>query len=100
MTWPGVELPPDENGFHKLDGEYRDIFTGLPAAILKSFFCNCTTDCSTGKVVSAMHGYVWCVRDLDQQNHGAINKHGYLSVSNTVMMVAIALYTDKLGILY
>ena len=44
MTWLGVELPPDENGFHKLDGKYHTIFTWLPATLLKSFLCHCKTD--------------------------------------------------------
>ena len=45
------------------------------------------------EVESVMHGYVWCrsMPGLDQQKHGPTNKHGYLSVSDTVMIVTIIL---------
>ena len=71
MTCLGVE-PLDENCFHKLDGKYRAIFTGLPTALLKSFFCNWKTACGTVicaclEVEYIMHGYVWCMPGLDQQ---------------------------------
>ena len=50
------------------------------------------------EVESVMHRYVWCMPEIDQQNDKATTKHGYLSVSDTVMMMTVALKTDKLGI--
>ena len=54
------------------------------------------------EVESVMHGYVLCrsMAGLDQQKHGPTNKHGYISVSDTVMMATIILYTEKLEIPY
>ena len=52
------------------------------------------------EIESVMHGYVWCMPGLDQQKHGPTKKHEFLIVSDTVMMVTIVLYTEKLGILY
>ena len=54
------------------------------------------------EVESVMHGYVWwrSMPGLDQQKQGTTNKHGYLSVSDTIMMVTTILYTEKLGIPY
>ena len=52
MAWLGLDLPPDKYGFRILDGKYRAIFTELaaaPDALLKSFFCNCKTDCNTSR---------------------------------------------------
>ena len=106
MSW--CELPPDENGFHKLDGKYHAIFTGLPAAsgaLLKLFFCNCKTDCSTGgctclKYYLPRMDMCGVCQGLTSEKHRATNKHGYLSVSDRVMIVTIAVYTGKLGIPY
>ena len=105
MTWLGVELPPDENGFHKLDGKYRAIFTGLhavPDALLKSFFCNCKTDWTLvdAPVWSTICHARICVvyaRPWRAKNW-ATNMQGYLNASDPVIIVAIALYSDKIGI--
>ena len=91
MTRLGVELPPDENGFHKLDGKYQTIFTRLPTALLKSFFRNCKTDCSTGSCTCPKLNLT-CTDMCGVCQGLTTNKHGYLSVSATVMMVTIVFF--------
>ena len=91
MTRLGVELPPDENGFNKLDGKYQTIFTRLPIALLKSFFRNCKTDCSTGSCTCPKLNLT-CTDMCGVCQGLTTNKHGYLSVSDTVMMVTIVFF--------
>ena len=91
MTWLGVELPPDGNGFHKLDGKYHTIFIRLPTALLKSVFRNCKTDCSTGSCTCPKLN-LSCTDMCGVCQGLTINKHGYLSVSDTVMMVTIVFF--------
>ena len=52
------------------------------------------------EVQSDMHRYVWFMLGLEHQKKSRPKKHGYLSVPDPVMIVAIALYTDTLGMPY
>ena len=104
MAWLVFEPPPDENGFHKLYGNTAPFSTDFLLTFRSHSFAIERLIAALVDVLpeveSDMHGYVWCMPALDLQKHGSINKHGYLSASDTVMMVIIVLYTDKLGIPY
>ena len=89
-----VKLPPDENGFHKLDGKYRAIFTRLRAAqdaVFKPFVCNCKTDCSTGRCTCPKYNLP-CT--------GICGVYQGLTSRNILYWLCIYLYNSKRDYLY
>ena len=55
MEWMGLDLPALKYGFELRGNKYRAKFTDntpAPEELLKTFYCNCKTDCSTKRCSS------------------------------------------------